>query len=297
MGRLAAYIECLRPVQWSKNLVVLAAVVFSRDLFVANLAVRGLEALGIFCLLSGSIYVFNDLADYEQDRVHPEKSKRPIASGRVSRRGAAVFGVAVAVIGLALAWALGRSFFAIAAAYFALIVGYSLGLKNVVVLDVLIISVGFVLRAIAGVEALKPLDPGVVISPWLLVCTLFLALFLGFNKRRHELALLADNAGTHRKSLLEYSREYLDAMIATVTAATVIAYAIYTIWPATVEKFETTNLIYTVPFVIFGLFRYMYLVAIKNKGGNPSEVLVSDLPLAADVVLWVLTVGVVLYTS
>lgn len=297
MGKIAAYLECLRPTQWTKNLVVLAAVVFSRDMLVGSLLVRSLEALGIFCLLSGSIYVFNDLADYERDRVHPEKSKRPIAGGRVPRRNAWVFGAAVAAIGLVLAWSLGRSFFLVSAAYFALIIAYSLGLKNVVVLDVLIISVGFVLRAIAGVAALKPLDPGVVISPWLLVCTLFLALFLGFNKRRHELALLAENAGTHRKSLQEYSREFLDAMIATVTAATVIAYAIYTIWPATVEKFDTSNLIYTVPFVVFGLFRYMYLVVIRNKGGNPSEVLVSDLPLAADVLLWFAAVGVVLYAS
>jgi hypothetical protein len=161
----------------------------------------------------------------------------------------------------------------------------------------MIISVGFILRAIAGVEALKPVDPGVVISPWLLVCTLFLALFLGFNKRRHELRLLAGNAGSHRKSLLSYSEEFLDAMIASVTAATVIAYSIYTIWPATVEKFDTPNLIYTVPFVVFGLFRYMYLVMIRSKGGSPSEVLVSDLPIMLDVVLWITVVGLVLYAS
>lgn len=297
MSKTLAYIQCLRPTQWTKNLVVLAALVFSRDLFIAPLALRSLAALGIFCLLSGSIYVFNDLADYRQDKAHPEKSRRPIAGGRVSRRGAAVLGAVCAAAGLVLASRLGLPFLAVAAGYFLLIAGYSLGLKNVVVLDVLIISVGFILRAIAGVEALKPLDPGVVISPWLLVCTLFLALFLGFNKRRHELALLADNAGTHRKSLLEYSREFLDAMISSVTAATLIAYAIYTIWPATVEKFDTPNLIYTVPFVVFGLFRYMYLVILKNKGGNPSEVLLSDLPLAVDILLWLVTAGLVIYAS
>jgi 4-hydroxybenzoate polyprenyltransferase len=297
MSSITAYIECLRPTQWTKNLVLLAAVVFSRNLFVGRLALRSLEGLAIFCLLSGSIYVFNDLMDYEQDKVHPEKSRRPIASGRVSKRGAFVLGAATAAVGLALATQLGVAFLLISAIYFTLITGYSLGLKHVVVLDVLIISIGFILRAIAGVEALKPLEPSMVISPWLLVCTLFLALFLGFSKRRHELHLLAENAGSHRKSLLDYSKEFLDTMISAVTAATVMAYSIYTIWPATVEKFDTPNLIYTVPFVVFGLFRYMYLVMIRNKGGSPSEVLVSDLPIVLDIVLWIIVVGLVLYAS
>jgi 4-hydroxybenzoate polyprenyltransferase len=283
--------------QWTKNLVVLAAVVFSRDLFVGHLALRSIEALAIFCVLSGAVYVFNDLMDFEKDRMHPEKSKRPIASGRVSKHGALVLGASAATGGLLLAWTLGPSFFTVCIVYFALISLYSMELKNVVVLDVLIISIGFVLRAMAGVEALKPIDPNVVMSPWLLVCTLFLALFLGFNKRRHELGLLADNAGSHRRSLLEYSKEFLDAMIAVVTAATVIAYAIYTIWPATVEKFNTPNLIYTVPFVVFGLFRYMYLVIVRNRGGSPSEVLISDLPIVIDVILWIGAVGLVVYTS
>lgn len=297
MNSIVAYIECLRPTQWTKNLVVLAAVIFSRNLFVGHLTARSLAGLGIFCLLSGSIYVFNDLMDYEQDKVHPEKSRRPIASGRVSKRGAAVLATVAATVGLVLAARLGFAFFLISAIYFALIMGYSLGLKHVVVLDVMIISIGFILRAIAGVEVLKPLDPSVVISPWLLVCTLFLALFLGFNKRRHELHLLAENAGSHRKSLLDYSKEFLDAMIAAVTAATVIAYSIYTIWPATVEKFDTPNLIYTIPFVVFGLFRYMYLVMIRSRGGSPSEVLVSDLPIVLDIILWITVVGLVLYVS
>jgi 4-hydroxybenzoate polyprenyltransferase len=297
MNKVISYVECLRPGQWTKNLVVLAAVIFSRNMFVPAMALRSLAALGIFCLLAGSVYVFNDLADSERDRLHPEKSKRPIASGRVSRTGALVLGFSTAVVGLALAWTLGTSFLLVAAIYFALITGYSMGLKNVVVLDVMIISIGFILRAIAGVEALKSLDPGVEISPWLLVCTLFLALFLGFNKRRHELGLLAEGAGDHRRSLMEYSREFLDTMIADVTASPASASAIYTIWPATVEKFDTTNLIYTVPFVVFGLFRYMYLVIMKNKGGNPSEVLVSDLPIVADIAVWIFVVAVVLYTS
>jgi 4-hydroxybenzoate polyprenyltransferase len=283
--------------QWTKNLVLIAALIFSRNLFRFQLTLRSIEALAIFCLLSGSIYIFNDLVDFEQDRAHPVKRNRPIASGRVSKRGAFLLGVFAAAVGLVLASFLNRGFFVVSLVYVGISIFYSLGLKHMVVLDVLIISVGFVLRAMAGVEALKDLDPGVIMSPWLLVCTLFLALFLGFNKRRHEIHLLAGDAGSHRKSLEEYSKEFLDAMIAVVTAATVIAYAIYTIWPATVDKFHTEHLIYTVPFVVFGLFRYMYLVIMKNRGGSPSDVLVSDLPLVVDIILWVFVAGLILYTS
>jgi 4-hydroxybenzoate polyprenyltransferase len=180
-------------------------------------------------------------------------------------------------------------------AYVVLQIAYSLGLKHMVVLDVLIISLGFVLRAIAGVEALKDLDPNVVISPWLLVCTLFLALFLGFSKRRHELNLLEDSASQHRKTLDDYSAGFLDAMIVAVAAATLIAYAIYTIWGETVVKFGTDRLIYTVPFVVYGLFRYMYLVMLRNRGGSPSEVLLSDVPLIVDIVLWIIVAGLLIY--
>lgn len=297
MGKVGLYIACLRPMQWTKNLVLIAALIFSRNLFRLQLTLRSFEALGIFCLLSGSIYVFNDLVDLEQDRAHPVKRNRPLASGRVGRGEALVLGLVAAVAGLVSAAFVNRSFFTVCLVYVAISLFYSLGLKHVVVLDVLIISIGFVLRAMAGVQALEDLEPNVIMSPWLLVCTLFLALFLGFNKRRHELDTLAADAGRHRKSLDEYSKEFLDAMIAVVTAATVIAYAIYTIWPATVDKFHTGNLIYTVPFVVFGLFRYMYLVLMRNKGGSPSEVLLSDFPLVADIILWIVVAGIILYSS
>lgn len=297
MNNIKLYIACLRPWQWTKNLVVVAALIFSRNLFRFELTLRSIEALLIFCLLSGSIYVFNDLIDLEQDREHPAKRHRPIASGKVSRGGALVLGLVSVAVGLALAALLNTAFLTVCIVYVGVSILYSAGLKHMVVLDVLIISIGFVLRAMAGVEALKDLEPDVIMSPWLLVCTLFLALFLGFNKRRHELDLLSDNAGRHRKTLDEYSKEFLDALIAVVTAATVIAYAIYTIWPATIAKFHTSSLIYTVPFVVFGLFRYMYLVVMKNKGGSPSEVLVSDLPLVVDIILWIAVAGLVLYVS
>jgi len=297
MSKVADYITCLRPLQWTKNFVVLAAVIFSRNLFRSDMLTTSLEAFGIFCLLSGAVYVFNDLIDLDQDRAHPVKRNRPIASGRVSKAGAVGFGLVVAASGLGFASFLSHGFFMVCLTYFVISMAYSFGLKHVVVLDVLTISIGFVLRAMAGVEALKGIDQSVIMSPWLLVCTLFLALFLGFNKRRHELDLLADEAGRHRKSLNEYSKEFLDGMIAVVTAATVIAYSIYTIWPQTVEKFNTGNLIYTVPFVVFGLFRYMYLVVMRNKGGSPSEILVSDIPLVVDIVLWLLVAGLILYGS
>jgi 4-hydroxybenzoate polyprenyltransferase len=297
MSKAGYYIRAMRPLQWSKNFVVLAALIFSRNLFHPVMVARSLEAFGIFCMLSASIYIFNDLLDYERDRVHPVKSRRPIASGRVSRRGAFAFGVLLGAGGLALASLLGWSFFRVGLVYYFLMIAYSLGLKNAVVLDVLIISIGFVLRAIAGVEVLKHMEPGVVISPWLLVCTLFLALFLGFNKRRHEITLLSEEAAKHRKSLDEYTVEFLDAIIAVVTAATLIAYSIYTIWPATVAKFATANLIYTVPFVVYGLLRYMYLVIVRDRGGSPSEVLASDMPLVVDIILWLVVAGLVLYTS
>jgi len=297
MGKAALYISGLRPRQWIKNLIVLAPLIFSRNLFHADMALLSLLALGVFCLLSGGIYIFNDLVDYQQDRAHPVKRNRPVASGKISRRGALLFGVMVTAGGLLIAVRTDMSFFWVCLAYTGSMILYSLGLKHMVVLDVLIISIGFVLRAIAGVEVLKDTDSGVVISPWLLVCTLFLALFLGFSKRRNELGVLAHKAGLHRKSLEDYSKEFLDAMIAVVTAATVITYAIYTIWPGTVEKFNTGNLIYTIPFVVFGLFRYMYLVIMKNEGGSPSEILVSDAPLVLDIVLWVCVAGLVLYLS
>lgn len=297
MGKTKLYAYSMRPLQWSKNLVVLAALIFSRNLFRPQMLARSLEALGIFCMLSASIYIFNDLLDYERDRVHPIKSRRPIASGAISKRGALVFGFLLGGVGLLFASLLGWGFFRAGLVYYFLMIVYSLGLKNAVVLDVLIISIGFVLRAIAGVEALKPIESGVVISPWLLVCTLFLALFLGFNKRRHEITLLSEEAAKHRKSLDDYSVEFLDAVIAVVTAATAIAYSIYTIWPATVAKFNTAGLIYTVPFVVYGLFRYMYLVIVRDKGGSPSEILSSDIPLVVDILLWLVVAGLVLYTS
>ncbi len=280
----------LRPHQWSKNLVLLAALIFARQLFHVPSLIAALEAFGLFCLLSGAVYLINDLVDLEQDRLHPVKRQRPLASGRLSSGlawgAAAILGVGA----LAGSFALGPSFGVTAFTYFALMVFYTLLLKNVVILDVLTVSFGFVLRAIAGAVAI-----GVAFSNWLLVCTMLLALFLALTKRRHEITLLADGAAGHRRILGEYSLSLLDQMIAVVTASTLLSYALYTQSPETVFKFGTDRLVWTLPFVLYGIFRYLYLVHQRDEGGNPSVVLFNDRPLLAAVGLWTVAVIAIIY--
>jgi 4-hydroxybenzoate polyprenyltransferase len=279
----------MRPGQWTKNLVVFAGLVFSRHLFDGRLAAKSVEAFGLFCLLSGLVYVANDIADVEKDRLHPSKCKRPLPSGRLKIPTAATAAIVGTMIGLALAWLVGRQFFVVAAVFLVVNYLYSFALKRVVLLDVMSISVSFVLRAIGGVEALRALDPGIAISPWLLICTLFLSLFLAFCKRRHELITLTD-AGDHRAALLEYSPALLDQLVGVTAGGSVLAYAIYTIWPDTVDKFGTTNLVYTVPLVLLGVMRYLYLVYSKQKGGSPSDLLVHEKFILIVVLAWIVLV-------
>lgn len=285
----------MRPSQWTKNLVLFAGLVFSKGATDPALAGRSLLGFICFCLGSGAIYIINDITDRERDRLHPAKRDRPIASGALKPGIAAGWAGALIVISSALAFYLGHLFLIVFLIFLALNLAYSLKLKQIMGLDVLSIAVGFVLRAIAGVNVLAPSQPGIQISPWLLVCTLFLALFLGLGKRRAELAELEQDAERHRKSLANYSMALLNQMIAMVSAATVISYSIYTISPATVNKFHTEKLVYTIPFVVYGLWRYLYLVFERKSGGNPSEVLLTDVPLLVNVVLWVLVAAGVLY--
>jgi 4-hydroxybenzoate polyprenyltransferase len=282
----------LRPHQWTKNLAVFAALGFSKHLFDADLLLRSLAAFALFCGLSGAVYLLNDIADLERDRLHPLKALRPIASGLVPPRLAALVAAALAAGCLAGSLLLGRQFLLCAAAYLALNVLYSLKLKEVVIVDVLSVSMGFVLRFVAGAVAIS-----VVISEWLLICTILLALFLTLAKRRHELVSLNDSAASHRRILAEYSPYLLDQMISVVTASCVTAYAFYTTAPETKAKFQTDYLVLTIPFVLYGIFRYLYLVHRKEKGGSPSDVLLTDRPLLVAVALWALTIVVIVYTA
>jgi 4-hydroxybenzoate polyprenyltransferase len=292
MTLLRALLASLRPHQWTKNLVVLAALAFSKHLFDGEPVVRAGLAFLVFCILSGAVYLVNDLRDLEQDRLHPRKSTRPLASGALPVPVARAAAVVLLVAGLAGAVALGAGFAVAAVAYVLLNVAYSYGLKNVVILDVLAISLGFVLRAVAGALAID-----VEFSTWLLVCTILLALFLSLAKRRHELVSLEGTASEHRSILAEYSPYLLDQMISVVTASCLTAYAFYTMAPETVEKYQTERLALTIPFVLYGILRYLYLVHRREGGGSPTDVLLTDRPLLVAVALWALAVVVIVYSA
>lgn len=285
-------IKSIRPHQWTKNFLLFAGIIFSHHLLSLVLIAKVLAAFGIFCLISGAIYIINDLIDIEKDQQHPLKRLRPIASGKISPGIARGLASALLVISLLLAYWVDLRFWLVCAGYAGLMIGYSVYLKQIAILDVIIIAMGFVLRAVAGAVVIA-----VSISPWLLVCTLFLSLFLVLSKRRHEMVLLGDEANHHRQSLAEYSPQLLDQMIAVVTGSAVIAYTLYTLAERTIAVVGTSHLIVTVPVVIFGMFRYLYLVYKGNQGGNPELVIFSDKPLLVDVMLWVVLVGVILYVS
>jgi 4-hydroxybenzoate polyprenyltransferase len=293
MKQLYYIVASMRPHQWTKNLVVFAGLIFSRNFRDQELLLRSVEAFIAFCLLSGVIYIINDIADVEKDRVHPTKKFRPLAAGTLSVPVAFVAAMVAVTVGLFMAWRLGSGFLTVACVFCALNLLYSFVLKRIVLLDVVSISLSFVLRAIAGVEALRDVDPHIAISPWLLICTLFLSLFLAFCKRRYELTML-ENATDHRQSLQDYSPILLDQLVGITAGGSVLAYAIYTIWPETVEKFGTTNLVYTVPLVLIGVFRYLYLVYNKQKGGSPSDLLLREKFLLADVSAWIVLVIAIL---
>jgi 4-hydroxybenzoate polyprenyltransferase len=287
----ALLLASLRPEQWTKNLFVFAGVLFGGHLLDGVAIGRAVLAFVIFCALSGVVYLLNDLVDREADQRHPLKRLRPIASGRLLPRTAAIAAAVLGTAALAGAVALSSTFAWIAAAYVALLVTYSFLLKHLVIIDALTIAAGFVLRAAAGAVAVL-----VPISHWLLVCTTLLALFLVLSKRRHELTLLADGAMTHRPILDEYSPYLLDQMIAVVTASTLVAYSVYSTSTETAERLGTTRLGLTIPFVLYGIFRYLYLVHQKRAGGSPADLLLTDRPLLACVGLWALAVALILYS-
>jgi 4-hydroxybenzoate polyprenyltransferase len=290
-GSLALQIfHSLRPGQWTKNLVIFAGLLFGRRLFDRIALIDAVFAFAVFCILSGVVYLVNDIADRASDRQHPLKARRPIASGALPVPVAAAAALALGIVGLAGAFGISPAFAGVAAAYLSLQMLYSGPLKHIVIIDVLTIAIGFVLRAVAGAVAVN-----VEISHWLLVCTILLALFIALAKRRHEIVLLAGGAANHRPILGEYTPYLLDQMIGVVTASTLISYVFYTISPETQAKFGTPWLGLTIPFPLYGIFRYLYLVHQREGGGSPADLLLTDRPLLACVALWALAVALIIY--
>ena len=289
--RLAAdLLISLRPDQWTKNLIVFAGLVFGEQLLEPGAVARAGGAFGVFCALSSAMYLINDVGDRARDRLHPVKSGRPIAAGRVSQ--ATAIGTAGLLIagGVAAAYLLAPRLALLALIFVGVLILYSRVLRQVVILDVLAIAIGFVLRAVAGAVAVD-----VPISQWLLVCTLLLALFLGFSKRRQEVDALGADATQHRPTLGRYTPQLLDQLVTVVAAATLVSYAVYTTGAETVEKFGTELLTLTIPFPIYGVLRYLMLMHDTASGTGPSDILLRDRPLVVCVVGWALSVAIIIY--
>ncbi len=287
---LRLVLTSMRPAQWVKNAVVFAAVVFAGRLFVPADLLRSVGAFVIFCMLSGAAYLFNDVRDAKSDRHHETKRLRPVASGSLSTQAATAAACALLLVAFAASVPLGWDFVAVILAYMVLSTAYSLYLKHIVILDVMAVAAGFMLRAIAGAAAVD-----VEISAWLVICTIFLSLFLAVGKRRHELVFMMENAPPHRSVLAEYTPQLLDQMTAVVATSTVIVYTLYTTSPDVQGKLGTTKLYITIPFVVYGIFRYLFLVHNRQEGGKPERVLFSDIPLLVNVLLWAGAACVALY--
>ncbi len=287
MRRAGALVRSMRPKQWTKNLIVFAPLIFSGRLGEPEALLAAVLAFVVFCLTAGAVYLVNDVRDIEQDRLHAKKRSRPLAAGALSP--AVAIGAAVALLAAALAMAvtLSVTFAVITLGYLALQSAYTFYLKHAVVLDVMSISAGFVLRAAAGAAAVE-----VSASPWLYMCAALLALFLGFGKRRHELLLLDSKAGEHRSVLADYTPQLLDVLLSTVTAATIIAYSLYTFFSPTGEQHD--YLMFTIPFVVYGMFRYVFLMYKRNLGGSPEEILLTDVPLIITILGWLVASAAVI---
>ena len=280
----------MRPKQWVKNSVIFAALIFSQNLFHLRDLVVSIAAFAIFCLASGGVYLLNDLLDMDIDQKHPKKFYRPLASGKLSPIIAKITLVIVFIISLLASLVINLPFTMIVLSYLALQAAYSTFFKKVVILDVFSIAAGFFLRVMAGAKAIE-----VPVSSWLLICTIFISLFLALGKRRHELVLLGEDATKHRQVFYEYNISLLDQMISIVTAGTVISYSLYTLSHETIRKFNTENLWFTIPIVLYGIFRYLYLVYRKEKGSNPELTLFEDKPLLIVIAFYVVVVGMILY--
>ncbi len=288
---LGGLLKTMRPRQWTKNVFVFAALVFDKQLFIPSSFLRTLAAFVLFCLISSSVYVFNDIVDIEADREHPEKRKRPIPSGRLPLPAAWIGGILLLVTSLVGGYILSLDFAVVLGAYFLLNLAYSKWLKHILILDVLILAAGFVLRVAAGVTVIQVER----FSPWMYVVMALLSLYLGFGKRRAELALLADEAGAHRKVLAGYTVPLLDQFIIIVSAMTIVSYSLYTFSAVNVPANHSMML--TIPFVVYAIFRYLYLIEVEHSGGAPEEILLADRPFQISMVLWALAVLAVFYLS
>ncbi|ADL70020.1 decaprenyl-phosphate phosphoribosyltransferase [Thermoanaerobacterium thermosaccharolyticum] len=278
-------IKLMRPKQWIKNVFVLAALIFSKKMFDVLSLKEALFAFILFCGISSSVYIINDIADLEKDRKHPKKRFRPLPSGLVKKRHAAILFFILALASLILSFLINANFGIIVLSYFIINLAYTFYLKNIIIIDVMVIAVGFVLRVIAGAEAI-----GVASSPWLLLCTLLLSLFLAITKRKNEVIVLDNNAKSHRNVLDEYSVKLLDNMLSIVTSSTIIAYSLYTFYA---EK--GYYMMITILFVIYGIFRYQYLVDSKTFGGSPELAFFEDKPFLINGILYCITVILILY--
>jgi 4-hydroxybenzoate polyprenyltransferase len=285
VNKLKAYILLLRPKQWIKNFFVFAALLFSGNISKPAYITAATEAFAVFCLTSSAVYIFNDLMDIERDRKHPRKKNRPLASGVLGKREAAVLLLLLLPSAVYAAFRINTSFGTAVVLYLLNNLLYTLYIKHLVILDVMSIAVGFILRVAGGALAIS-----VEISPWLLLCTLLLALFLGFSKRRNELVILQEDAQSHRTILEHYSLSFIDNMLSIVTASTVISYSMYTFF-ANENKYSMV----TILFVLYGIFRYQYIIYNKNMGESPEEVVLTDKPLLINIILWIIASIIIIY--
>ncbi|MFA6472847.1 MAG: decaprenyl-phosphate phosphoribosyltransferase [Candidatus Latescibacterota bacterium] len=282
-------LQLLRIRQWTKNTLIFAALIFSSQARDVSDVVKSVEAFVLFCLITGAVYIFNDIFDVDKDRAHPVKKFRPIAAGHIGIGTSWLFFSLLSAATLVLSFLFSTGFGTVVLAYLLLQIIYTVFLKHMVILDVFVISFGFLLRVIAGALAIQ-----VAVSNWILICTMLLALFLALSKRRHEIVLLEKQADAHRTILKNYTPYLLDQMIGVVTSATLVAYMIFTLSEETVHKFGS-HLVLTVPFVLYGIFRYLYLVHSKNEGGQPEEILLSDIPLQLTILIYGVVAIAVIY--
>lgn len=283
-GQVLLILKSLRPKQWIKNLVVFAGLIFSRNVFNGPMQLKVLLTFITFCGIVSAGYLINDIIDRESDKLHPKKKYRPIASGSLKPQFAVLWAVLLIILSLALSLVVDYSLPLFLLAYLALQLAYSGFLKHLVIIDVLAIASGFVIRAAAGATVIQ-----VAISPWLIVCTLLLALFLSLAKRRAELVSLDDMASAHRRNLEHYSMDLVDQMIGVTASATIVSYSLYSF-----TAYGTSQMMLTIPFVLYGIFRYLYLIHGKSRGGSPEQVLLTDRPLLINTFLWAMVAIVIL---